>query len=218
MSDELISGLDQTISFDLAPVIKQIDQEFESILATKDVHAALDKITEYVGMVRISGVALTKWLYRLHQHWQDFGISDNFYDTVSERIGYTKVTLDRYIAIWDMYENKTIPPALEDKIMSKPLRQQVPIAIAVAQGYEMQEDTWGEIADSPDSVSLGKKLREIKGQNPRSSGLFISLKRNGDIYATNNKEQFYVGHLEVNSSNETVIKAVERISSNFLKE
>lgn len=218
MSDELISGLDQTISFDLSPVMQQIDQEFDTILATKDIHAALDKVTEYVGMVRMSGVALTKWLYRLHQHWADFGISDNFYDTVSERIGYTKVTLDRYIAIWDMYENKTVPAALEDKIMSKPLRQQVPIAIAVAQGYEMQENTWEEIADAPDAVALGKKLREIKGQNPRSSGLFITLKREGDIFVTSDKKQFYVGHLEINSPVDVVIKAIERISANFLKE
>jgi hypothetical protein len=110
-----------------------------------------------------------------------------------------------------MYENKTIPQEFEEEIRQKNIKDQIYIATLPAQGYDLTEDEWQEIADAPDYSSVAKKVREIKGKEPTKSALLIFISPTGELSAQQEGIIEFVGYLAVDEAGEVAEKAIQRL-------
>ena len=88
----------------------------------------------------------------------------------------------------------------------------MPIANTIAQGYELEEHDWQELAEAPDYSSVQIRCRDIKGQPPRKNSLQLFLNPAGEIWAYQQEQRYLIGYLEIESDKETVKKAIERIT------
>lgn len=215
--DELISNLDQPIPVNLFETIEtEIDEIYIHAFETKQVYLALNKARELIGGFRASGLGLAKLLYMLQRDWEHFNIQDTFKDVVFDYLGLSPVTITRYISVWEKYDRNLIPPDLQEEFKIKPMKEQIAIATTISQGYEIREEDWEKLANSPDMATTGAILREIKGKPMRKSGIMIVLKRSGDLIAWHDGAQYFLGWLDLKEAenDEVISKAIERIISN----
>jgi hypothetical protein len=162
-------------------------------------------------IAQLSGIALAKFFYLIRENWDEYEIGDDFDDVAFDYVGVAKETVDRYVRVWKMHELKLIPEQFAEDIRQKNIKDQIPIATAVAQGYEINEDDWQELVDAPDNTTVGAKVREIKGKEPSKSALLIFLTSDGTLSVTQEGETEFVGYLNVDDAGLIAEKAIERI-------
>lgn len=215
---EIVTAQDQPILFDPAPILNDIDVFYENALTTDNpALTILSRAKEMLARFRAEGLALCKLLHMMKKDWNKFGIKEDFEDSVFGIIGLQKVTIDRYVTIWDMFDKGLIPKDVEPYIMSLPLRSQVPIAKALEQGHEFSAKDWQKVINSPDNVSLRDVVRTIKDEPLRKSGIMFYLKLNGDLTAKDSAGiEHFIGWLDVKGAEkDTVIqRCIERIVDN----
>ena len=104
------------------------------------------------------------------------------------------------------------PERYKEDIQQQAIRMQDYIAAALKQGEEINEEEWEKLAHAPDINTVLKVLREdVKGKPPRKGSLQLWMDDLGSMWATFEGEKFFVGSLEVDSDEEAVQKAIERI-------
>jgi hypothetical protein len=196
MSDLLeLNGLDQSLSVDTEPILERVDEIVQESIERGDVYYALNFGKGLIEVAQISGMGLAKLFYLLKKHWSEFQLGDKFDDVAFAYVGRTKDTVDKYVRVWEMYENNIIPPQFEDEIKQKNIKDQVPIALmTVSQGYELDEEQWQQIVDAPDYTSVGAVVRDIKGKEPRKSALLIFIDSDGNLSAQQEGEIQFVGY------------------------
>lgn len=208
------SGMDQNTPLNTDWIMKQIHDIIQESVKQKNADIALAVFRELHELQKVSGLALAKGLYELYRHWPEFNIDEEFDDYVYIRIGLHHYTVERYIKIWRMYDEKIVPPELSEEIQGINIKDQVYIAHAISQGHEISQEKWEEIAHAPDGSSVRRIVQEIKQEPPRSNSCIIYLDREGDIWAVQNNRKEHVGMLDIGQDNSTVQKAIERIVSN----
>jgi len=216
MNDELmlLSGLDQPIPADDTFWEDRIDEILEKAFREQDVNYALNACESLVKIAKLSGRSLATMLYKLKQHWNIFEITETFEELAYPKIGLHPHTIERYIKVAEMFATHTIPADLEEQIKQRNMGELIPIANAVAQGYEFDAEDWKDLANSPDFSTISKKVRDIKGQPPRKSSLAIMIDKFGTLWAMNNEDRKFVGSLEIISDEPLVKKAINRIIDN----
>jgi len=163
---------------------------------------------------QVAGIGLAKTLYQIKQNWENYDdVGDNFEETVADYAGIGISTVERYLRVWDMKEKRIVPEELEDEIFNRNIKEIIPIANAVDQGYEIEDDEWEDLANSPDYNSVSSVVRDIKGKPPRKSALQITLDREGNLYAMKAGEVAYIGFLSLDEENEVAQKAIARLIS-----
>lgn len=210
---EVVSGLDQPMPLDLSvqPSLIKLDEIYETAVNSGNYADILSLINNICVGSRLMGIALAKVLYRFYSDWDKFNIQDDFFDVVYDRTGRSKATISRYILVWKMYEDKLMPERYEDRIMSLPIRSQISISAALDQGYEIQQEDWKVLAHSEDVSTVMAKIREIKGADPKKGTMVLVLKRSGNLVASMDGQMKSVGMLVVDSDDELVQKALNRI-------
>jgi len=201
--------------------LNKVDEVLQEALVKKDLDIALDAVVGLTKIAKASGIALSKLFYNIKKHWHEFEVEEDFVDVIFTATGYHRTTVDRHVAIWTMYEEKLIPDSFQEKIQSRNVRDQIPIAKALQQGHEISNEQWEKLADAPDTVSVSRILREdVKGKEPRKGSLQLYLNRDGTITAYLDDVDFYVGTLEISNETVAVKKAIERIinSSGMLQQ
>lgn len=214
MNDELEinTSFDQTILVDYTQVEQEVSDLIEKAIQEKNAYLIVNKATEFIGKFRTNGLGLAKLLYLAQHNWDKLEMSDNFVDMMFEGTGLSRTTIERYISVWEKYESNTIPQQYQDRFKLLPLKNQIPVAKALEQGYEITDDQWQNIVNSPDNSSLLAEMRIIKGIEPRKGSLVIVLKRNGDLVASYNGVQTFLGWLDPNEKNDPVLeKCIGRI-------
>jgi hypothetical protein len=212
MSDLLeVNGLDQALSVDVTPMLEKIDEVVEESIKRGDVYYALDFGVNLIQVAQLSGMGLAKLFYLLRENWDKFEIGDDFDSVAYSYVGRTKTTVDRYVRVWEMYENKIIPPEFEEEIRQKNIKDQIRIASLPAQGYEPTEKQWQEIVDAPDYNSVGVIARKIEGKEPRKSALLIFISPTGELSAQQEGIIEFVGYLAVDEAGEVAEKAIQRL-------
>lgn len=213
-NDELIilSPLDQNIEVpNEDDILSKIEAMILQSIEEKDAKKAINICKQVYGIALLSGKALARILYLIKTNWHKFEIKDDFYDTMMSSTGLSKHTLQTYPAVYSMEAESKIPEKYQEEIMQKNMRDLVPIAQALDAGYEIEDDEWEELVDAPDFSTLNAKLRDIKGKEPRSHALILTMDRDGGIKALKNEQQFYVGWLNISEDNEVVQQAISRI-------
>lgn len=215
---EIFSNMDQPIQFNPAPLLNEVDEFYEEALTTNNpVLTILTKIRELGASITMSGLALAKLMYRTWEDWPKFQINDTFEDVIFAYTGKSRVTIDRYLEVWSMYAEDKIPKEFQRSIQSLPVRSQVPIALALRQGHEIEKEEWEKIVNSPDHASLAATMREIKNEPMRKSGLMFVLHRNGDLTATDSEgKTHFIGYLNLKEADgdPVIAKCIARIVDN----
>jgi hypothetical protein len=213
MSDEiiLINSLDQSLPIDDNWILDKVDEIVEESLQRGDVYYALNACRNVRQMAQLSGIALAKFFYLIKENWEEYGIGDNFNDTVADYVGVHPETVSKYMKIWKMHEGKLIPEKFSEAIRQRNIKDQVPIATAVAQGYEMDEDDWQELSEASNFNEVSAKIREIKGKDPSRSSILIFISEDGQLYAQQEGETEFVGFLDLEGEGLIKEKAIQRL-------
>lgn len=216
-SDELmlITPLDQSIDTDDLSILDRIDDILKEAIEQKNAYIALNACKSLIQVTKISGLGLAKILYFIHTHWKEFGIEDEFNDVVYEYIGLHKYTVSRYVQVWGMHQENKIPEKFEKEILQRNIKDQIPIATAIKQGYVIEEKDWNKLANASDFQEVSQIVREdIKGKERRKGTLQIFIDKMGAIWAKKEGIRKFVGSLEIRDEDEMVQQAIQRIISN----
>ena len=120
-----------------------------------------------------------------------------------------KVTVDRYVLVWRYVEDLTIPK----EIAEQPMRNLVPIAKTLSQGYEISKAEWRKIDLCSNDGELRDVLRKIKGKDERKSARVIKVARDGSIYLWKNNVKKFLGFLNIKEAetDTDIAEAIEKI-------
>jgi hypothetical protein len=214
--DELIllGGLDQPIPTDNDWALKRIDAIIQESIEKKNAYIALNACKELVGVMKIGGLSLAKGLYLIQENWDIYGLNDAFADVAYAYIGLHEYTVSRYCNVWKMFAKEIVPAEMMEELQQRNIKELIPVATAISQGYELGKSDWQEISEAPDFSTVSRLMRDIKGQPPRKGSLQLMIDRSGSLWAFQNNDRFFVGSLELNSDEEVIQKAVQRIISN----
>jgi hypothetical protein len=211
----LTTPFDQSIDTDDLTVLDRVDKILNDAILHKNAYIALDACKALLQVAKISGLGLAKILYVIYSNWDVFEIEESFESIVYEYIGLHKYTVNRYVRVWGMHQEKQIPEQFEEKIMQRNIKDQIPIATALKQGYKIDSEQWGKLADAADFQEVSQIVREdIKGKERKKGTLLMFLNADGSIWATKEGERIYVGSLQVHDKNELVQQAIQRIMDN----
>jgi hypothetical protein len=209
---EISTSYDQSVANDSSAIEAEVAQVIEKAIQEKNVYLIFNKVTEFIRGFRSTGIGLAKILYLTKENWDKFGASDNYADMIFEGTGLSRTTIDRYISVWEKYATNVIPPEYQDRFKLMPMKNQVPVAHALEQGYEITKEQWQNIVNAPDNSSLLAEMRSIKGVEPRKGSMVIILKRKGDLVASYNGVTSFLGWLSINEENDPVVeKCIGRI-------
>lgn len=185
-----------------------VELALENLYATQDLDSIDNSIDTLLGLQRLSGKSLAKMLHGTQEWWKHFG-NGNFDDHMESRHGLKKVTVDRYICVWDSITNGTIPPALAER----PMRDLVPIAKTIAQGYQLTKKVIGDLIKATSNSEVGAILRVVKGKAARKSSLQIVWERDGSLHVWKDNKKTFIGYLdkETHKNSDDGRKAIERL-------
>lgn len=214
-SDELlnIGQFDQEIDTDDNWLLDKIDNIIHESLEKKDVFIALNSCRTLKTIIKTSGIGLAKLLYLIYSYWEDFGVEDEFEDVVFDYVGLHRHTVDRYVRVWGMYAESKIPAQFACEIQKKNIKDQIPIANALVQGYTITNDNWGLLVEAPDYHAVAQIiLEDVKGLQPRKNTIRMYLDERGTIWAKRGDEpRKFVGSLEIHSDEDVVKIVIQRI-------
>jgi hypothetical protein len=191
---------------ELAP-LDQIDILIQESLDQDNPSIVLSEIKRMLQVRELVGKALAKTLYLLHQNWYNFSLSqtESFNDTIELWLSLHPHTVQRYVKWWHYQEQ------LPEQLENKPIREQIPITNAIAQGYEFEEEDWDKLERATNLSEVHGIIREVKGKEPRQSSLQIYVNQTGTLYCWYNQERYNIGYLDLKNEDEAVIRAIERI-------
>lgn len=211
----LASDLDQPIDVAQTEFMDKVNAVIQQSIAKKDPSESIHLCKFLIGAQQLSGLALAKILYELQSNWWKFDIDENFTDYIYKEIGKHRHTIEKYLAVADML--KYVPDDIKPDLEKLPVQMLVPIGFVVKQGYQLEHEDWEEFTEATNANEVREIVREIKGQKPKRSLIYLTMDRSGSIWVFNNKEErFFVGSLDTKEAddNEYVAKAIERIVGN----
>jgi len=209
----ITTSLDQSLPVEVQDELDRVDTIMNQSIADKDVDAAFGLCGQYAAGMKVRGLALCKALHLMNENWNVYNVGDEFIDVAYQYLGLVRHTVERYIKIWDLFS--VVPTEYLPAIQQMNLKTLAPIAFAVAQGNELEDKDWEKITDDTSFAYVNKYVREeIKGQDPRKSGLPLSIDREGSIWAHTEDNWFFIGSLEVGDTEPTIKKAINRIVNN----
>lgn len=217
MTDELVlyGQFDQVRNTEHHEIIDQIVNEMKHAVETHDIACATGILDSLVKIMKVAGIALAKILLIFDDNWDEFEVEDNPYDYLSSIVGLSKENTERYIRVAKMLRDD-VKPEIAEMLEQKPIGNLIPVANAIHQGYEIEDQQWTEIIDAPDHKTISTYVREqIKQVEPRKSYLGLWVDRDGSLWAFRDDRRVFIGSLEINITDDELIQqAIARILKN----
>lgn len=192
-------------------VMSGIDIVLEMLWQTGNLDNVVKASNSLGRIEEVSGKAKAKLWAGWQRWWDETGQEekrqDTFEDMMETKTGNKGITVKRYINVWKYIDENVIPK----EVQILPMRDLIPIASALAQGFDFEKDQWKKLARASNSSEVREIIRSVKGQSPRKGGIQITLDRNGSLYAWKDEKKYYIGVLEVKDENEVVQKAIQRV-------
>lgn len=214
---EITAMVDQYIPIKMEQsLFDKIDSVLAQSLQEKDPTLAFYAGKSLLGVVRLGGLALAKLLHGVNSRWKDYEWGGTIYTLAEDELGIlAKATINRYIAVWEMITGAYIPSEVLEEVKVKPMRQLVPMASLITQGYDVDTKDWIRLAHATDAGEIAEIVREIKGKPPKKQTMKIVLEQDGTLNVWNGGKILNIGMLRVeDETNEIVAKAIERIVNN----
>lgn len=192
--------------------MSSIDNELISLHETGDINHVMKVVDGLDKIDRIAGQAKAKLLWGANEWWKSNRPSENFIDYIESFTSMKPVVVDRYITVWKYIHEGAIP----EEIQVFPMRDLIPIAKALSQGYELNESTIKSLVKATSSSEIGSILRTVKNKPARKSSLQITWDRKGSLYAWKDGQRHFIGMLDKEgyATDEVVKQAINRILDN----
>jgi hypothetical protein len=188
-----------------------IESVINRLHKTKDLNTVDIAIDTLIGLQHISGKALAKLLWGTRQWWNKTKQEDVFEDYLQSRHGLRPITIQRYTLVWEKMQSDLIPA----KVQTRVIRDLIPIAIALDNGYEFSKNTWRKLEFANNNAEVLTILREdVRKKPPRKSSMRIYMERDGTLNVWKDNKMSYVGYLDINNEDENTKKSISRILTN----
>jgi hypothetical protein len=187
-----------------------IDQEIIHLHDTGDINQVMSVLNGLSSIEDVSGHAKAKLLWASSEWYKQNVPDENFADHVTSTTTIrSKRTVDRYVTTWKYIDDLSIPK----QIAERPMRELVPIAMTLKQGYDISKDQWRKIDLCANDGELRDVLRKIKGKSERKSARVIKLQRDGSLYGYKDKKKYFIGFLNVKEAQDDIVLAefIEKI-------
>jgi DNA-binding TFAR19-related protein (PDSD5 family) len=202
------------ISINEHPISKKdfmgtVENEIIHLHETGDINRVMTIIKGLDSLDNITGHAKARLLWASSE-WYKLNVpGENFSDHVESTTDTKKSTVDRYVTTWKYVEDCVIPK----EIAERPLRDLVPIAMTLKQGYDISKEQWRKIKNTTTDGELRDVLREVKGKQPRKSARVIKLKRDGSLVGYKGEQQYFIGFLNIKDAENDLVLAefIEKI-------
>lgn len=186
-----------------------IDNELIHLHDTGDVNRASNVIRQLDALDNVSGHAKARFLWGFHEWWKVNRNDENFADHVDTTTDTKPVTVKRYVKTWQYIEDCVIPK----EIAERPMRELVPIASHLSQGFDLSAADWRKINTSTNSSQIGEVLRNAKGRPARKSAKVIRLERDGSLFGYKGEQKYFIGFLNIKEAetDATLAEFIEKI-------
>lgn len=160
-------------------------------------------------------VAVAHLVYEMNKLWgKEFKSDDNFITVAAVRWNKSPETIRRYVEIWEWVIAKPNHSSKRlAQILSKPMQGLWYIKQAAREGQLVESD-WEAISKAPNISSLREIGQRVRGEVGRAvDSLKIMMEDDGTIKARRKGAYKVVGWLNLDSGEEVVEEAIERISN-----
>lgn len=192
--------------------MSNIDNELIRLNDTGDINHAVRLIDGLDGLDSVAGHAKARFLWGFNEWWKQNRSDESFPDFIGSTSKKTsRTTVKRYVRTWAYVEDNTFPK----EVAERPMRELVPIAMTLAQGYDISARQWRKIELCSNDSELRDVLRDIQGKEPRKSATILRLERDGTINLWKGDVKKFVGYLNLREAetDEDIAKAIEKIKS-----
>lgn len=192
--------------------MSSIDNEIVHLHDTGDIARATDLIRRLDALDTVSGHAKAKFLFGFNEWWKQNNPEENFADHIESTTDTRPITVRRYVQTWKYIDDYTIPK----EIAQRPMRELVPIASHLSQGYNLSKEQWRKIKLSTTSSEVGAILRDAKGKPARKSARVIKLSRDGSLNGYKDNKKYFIGFLNIKEAETDPVLAefIEKIKIN----
>lgn len=173
--------------------MSSIDDVIDNLNNTGDLQGATKVLNNLDRLDNVTGHAKAKLLCGMNAWYVANNQGDEFSDYIESVSTTKKITVERYVLVWHLIEENYIPHT----IAQRPMRDLVPIAKCIQQGYEIDKDGWRKINLCSNDGELRDVLRKIKGKAERKSAKVIKLSRDGSLFLWKNSVKKFLGFLNV---------------------
>lgn len=193
-----------------------VEQEIIYLHDTGDLNHTMRVLSGLENVEGVTGHMKARLLWASEEWFKQNNPDQNFLDHVTSTTEIPKVTVTRYIRVQRYIEDYTIPKELHER----PMRDLVPIASTLAQGFDISKEQWRKIKNTTSSGELSEVLRDVKGTQPKKNTKVLKMTRDGTINLWINNEKKFVGYLDLSSEDKDVQNAIEKIkiAANLIEE
>jgi hypothetical protein len=176
-------------------MLEEVDDIVSEAMKNKDPEIAWAHAQDLRRGRQVRGWALAMLLSEMKAVWAVFESDDPFDEVASQRTGYSKTTINKYVKTWDRVIKQ--PKVLTDdvvtpythpedgamKLLGHPVDTVYRLASASIEG-ELTKEDWEEAYMAPDKESMMDIRQRVRGEQTSSgSRLKIMLERDGTIKA-----------------------------------
>lgn len=136
---------------------------------------------------------------------------ETFEQAIIRVTGLDKWTVQRHLKV--QRNLPLVPEEYRKEVMEMGLNAKSRVAELIEGGYEMEDNDWLNIIQAPSSKDVDRVSREIRGVEPRSNWLAISIDDNGVLVVHTTRGHFECGRLNTWDDNPDVQKAISRLTS-----
>jgi hypothetical protein len=134
---------------------------------------------------------------------------ERFEQAALRMTGLKPVTVQRHLKIQKALPS--IPEPYRDEIREMGVKSKIRVAQLVEGGYEVTDNDWLRLATAVDEKEVDRISRDIRGVEPRTNWLSISIDNNGILRVHTVRAVQEIGRLETWNDNEDVQKAISRL-------
>lgn len=187
---------------------QSIENEIIHLHETGDVNHVMKFLNALDEVEGVTGHAKARLLWASSEWFKGNKPDEDFYDHVESTTSTRAITAKRYVMVQAYIEDYSIPK----DVAERPMRDLVPIASTLKQGYAIDGRGWEKIRLSATDGELRDVLRKIKGKEERKSAKILRLERDGTINLyIKGKEKKFIGYLNIKDTDEDIVNAVEKI-------
>lgn len=225
---------------DQKPVV--YDGEQESLFSYADrslgqslEDGSLDSVAETLRMFRTLGrdssLAAAKTLHGVNRNWYqlEHEEGESFLEWAVRETGYSGLTIERAICMWEFLFEDYIPKPYRAKIAGHTVQQlhkEYSIRVSckrseegdydyVEEDYEITDKQWLALAEAPDTAGVVAVVDKIKGRKGNKNRMSLKIAEDGTLWVFQGKHSETWGQLKVGSQSELVQKAIRRACENL---
>lgn len=188
------------------------EQVVKDVVANKDFETGFQFINDLHAQGRAFDDAIGMMLNGMNDIWKpEEHEGERFEQATLRSTGLKPVTVQRHLKVQRALP--VIPEDYREEIQNKGFKAKIRVAQLVEGGYEMTDENWRNIAEAPDDKEVDRIARKIRGDEPRSNWLAISIDNNGVLRVHTVRGVQECGRLDTWNDDPDVQKAISRLTS-----